>query len=325
MHDTPTTQNVRSSQLATTRRDFLKTSAGLAVGTLAAGIVRPAEARQLCHPCRWNCPMKLSLAAYSFNRALPRNWPAPREGKAEMTLEDFIDYCASLGLEGTELTSYYFRREITDWYLDELKVRTWGHGMEISGTAIGNNFCVAEGEPLRKEIELAKKWVDYAARLGAPVIRIFAGRVPKGDTEENAMKRCVASINELVEYAEPRGVMLGLENHGGVTATPEQLLSIVKRVKKSDYFGINFDSGNFQLPDPYAALEKIAPYAVNAQIKVSMHPQGRGSAAEPADFARIIKILKDAEYRGFVVLEYEEKDDPKENIPRHIDKLRSLI
>ncbi len=267
--------------------------------------------------------MKLSLAAYSFNKYLPSN-RAAQKTPPKMTLEEFVDYCATLDIEGTELTSYYFPKEVTPAYLNALKAQTHRLGLDISGTAIGNDFCLADGPERDAQLKLCRDWIDYSAALGAPVIRIFAGKVPKGDTEEQAVERCVAGIEKSLEYAAEKGVALALENHGGITATPEQLLKIVKAVKSSPWFGINFDSGNFRTADPYADLEQIAPYAINAQVKVSIS-KGEGAKKEPADMARIVDILKAAKYRGYLALEYEEAEDPWENIPGLIKTLRGLI
>jgi sugar phosphate isomerase/epimerase len=239
-----------------------------------------------------------------------------------MTLLDFIDYCAKLDLDGTELTGYYFPNPLTSEDLLEVKQRTFRLGLDISGTAIGNDFCMAEGPARDAELARCREWIDFAATMGAPVIRIFAGKVPKGDSEEAARERCVAGITQSLEFAAKRGVMLALENHGGITATPEQLLAIVKAVPASPWFGVNFDSGNFKTDDPYRDLEKIAPYAVNAQIKVAVFPNN--GPAEKTDFARVIDILKHAGYRGYVVLEYEDKH-PEEEIPAYVATLRKLI
>jgi sugar phosphate isomerase/epimerase len=100
------------------------------------------------------------------------------------------------------------------------------------------------------------------------------------------------------------------------------MLRIVEGVEDSRWFGVNFDSGNFRTDDPYRDLAKIAPYAINAQVKVAVAPNGN---KEEADLKRIVGILKDAGYRGYVVLEYEEPDDPRTMIPRYIDELRELI
>ena len=307
-----------SSPRSVSRRQFLTAGAVAAV----------ASATPLAHSAkpvtRAGGPyMKLSLAAYSFNRQLKRRPSAAALADAPMRLEDFVDYCAELNLDACEPTSYYFPAEVTTEYLLDLKHQAFRLGLDISGTAIGNDFCLPEGPEREEQLRMTREWIDHSATMGAPVIRIFAGNVPKGESERVALERCVAGINESLEYAAQKGVFLALENHGGITATPDQMLRIVEAVDASPWFGVNFDSGNFKTDDPYRDLARIAPYTVNAQIKVMMAPNG--GQKEPADLGRIIGILRDAGYRGYVVLEYEEREDPKEVIPKYIDELRALI
>ena len=260
--------------------------------------------------------LKLSLAAYSYRDYLT--------GKLQpkMTLDQFIELCAELGLDGTELTSYYFPENFDQAYLVSLKQKTFRLGLDISGTAIANDFCLPPGEARDKSLAHTRLWIDHAATMGAPVIRIFAGTVPQGDSDQAAIERCAAGINESLKYAAQKGVCLALENHGGITTRPEQMLEIIKRVDDSPWFGVNFDGGNFRSADPYADLAKIAPYAINVQIKADIF---RGDKREDTDFAKVIGILKDAGYRGYVVLEYESAEDPKTGVPRHIETLRRLI
>ncbi|MBX3444210.1 MAG: sugar phosphate isomerase/epimerase [Planctomyces sp.] len=265
---------------------------------------------------------KLALAAYSFHSRLPKNWPRAGERAGTMSLEDVIDFCAAQDLDGVELTSYYFPAEVTPPYLAALKEQTFRLGLDISGTAIGNDFCLPDGPERDAQLALTRQWIDYAAAMGAPVIRIFAGQTPRGDSESQAVERCVAGIEASLEHAAEKGVALALENHGGITATADQLLRIVRAVQPSPWFGVNFDSGNFHSADPYAELEHIAPYALNAQLKASIAPEGRKAAA---DLGRIVEILKAAGYRGYLVLEYEEPDDPFETIPGLLATLKSLI
>jgi sugar phosphate isomerase/epimerase len=259
--------------------------------------------------------MKLSLAAYSYRQFL-----TGKEGG--MTLDDFIRLCADLNLDGCELTSYYFPKDFKDDYLVHLKELTFRLGLDISGTAIANDFCLPPGPDRDATLAHTRKWIDHSALMGAPVIRIFAGKVPSGGTEDAAIELCVTGINEALEYAAQKGVFLALENHGGITATPEQMLKIIKGVKPSPWFGVNFDGGNFRGADPYAELAQIAPYAVNAQIKVDLY---REKTHEDADLARMVKILADANYRGYIVLEYEGAEDPKVAVPRHIAALRAIL
>lgn len=266
--------------------------------------------------------LRLSLAGYSFNSLMARRGTPEQIAKAEMTLEKFIEFCAAQNLAATELTGYYFPKQITTEYLLSLRTLTHRMGITISGTAIGNDFCLPEGDARQKQLQECREWIDYAAIMGAPAIRIFAGKVPNGDSEDAAIERCAAGINESLKYAATKGVFLAMENHGGITATPDQMLKIIDKVDSSPWFGVNFDSGNFQTDDPYRDLAKIAPWAVNAQIKASVSVSGK---QQPADFPRIVKILRDAGYRGFVALEYEEKEPPFEEIPKLLKQLRPLM
>jgi sugar phosphate isomerase/epimerase len=300
------------------RRSFLQ---GLALGAAATALPgRAFAATPVTRP--HGARFKLSLAAYSFNRVLPRRGDAKAQAKATMQLTDFIDFCAKMQLDACELTSYYFPDDVTTDYLMQVKQQTFRLGLDISGTAIGNDFCLKPGPDRDRELAQTREWIDHAATMGAPVIRIFAGKVPPGDDEASAIARCIEGINQSLEYAAAKGVYLGLENHGGITATPAQMLRIVEGVTPSPWFGVNFDSGNFRTADPYADLAQIAPYAVNAQIKVSMH---RDDRAERADFKRILDLLRAVDYRGYIVLEYEEDEDPFEAIPALLDELRGLI
>ncbi|HEY2253067.1 MAG TPA: sugar phosphate isomerase/epimerase family protein [Planctomycetaceae bacterium] len=298
------------------RRTFFKTAAagtGLALAASAwapsAPAASPIERNGKSH-------MKLSLAAYSFRKYLAEEKPPT------MTLDDFIRLCADLNLDGTELTSYYFPKDFNEDYLIHIKQLTFRLGLDISGTAIANDFCLPPGEAREKTLAHTRKWIDYAALMGAPVIRIFAGKVPAGDSEQAAIDRCAAGINECLDYAAQKGVCLALENHGGITATPEQMLKIIAQVKDSPWFGVNLDGGNFHTADPYSDLAKIAPYAINAQLKTDLAPLNK---KEDADLARIVKILADANYRGYIVLEYEGAEDPNTAVPRHIETLRKII
>ena len=258
---------------------------------------------------------KFSLAAYSYRDLLSGKSP-------KLTLDDFIRDCAALQLEGTELTSYYFPADVTPDELRRYKQLAFQLGLDVSGTAVGNDLCHPPGEARDKQIALVKKWVDNAAILGAPVIRIFSGKVGKGQTPDEAHALAVAGIEECCDYAGQHGVSLALENHGGLTTEPDGLLALVRDVK-SRWFGVNVDTGNFHTADPYADLARIAPYALNVQVKVEMHPKG-GTRA-PADFKRLAKIMADAGYRGYIVLEYEEKEDPRSACPRYMDELRQAF
>ncbi len=216
--------------MSLTRRHLLSAAAVAAAAALPSHRVIVAADP----PKRPGTPLlKLSLAGYSFNSQMVKRGTAEEIAKAEMSLERFIDFCAAQGLGATELTGYYFPRVITTEYLLSLRAQTHRLGLTISGTAIGNDFCLPEGEARQKQLAECREWIDYAAIMGAPVIRIFAGKIAKGDSEDTAVMRCAEGINESLKYAATKGICLALENHGGITATPEQMLKIIDRVDTS--------------------------------------------------------------------------------------------
>jgi sugar phosphate isomerase/epimerase len=299
-----------------TRRGFL--SAAGAAAVLGASDALAIEPIARPGPPR----MKLSLAAYSFRKYLTdyrRGRPSGAPGS--MTMDDFVELCARLELDATEPTSYYIPAPVDPAYLRRLRRRAYLLGLSVSGTAIGNTFTHPPGPQLDQEIAHVKAWIDHASELGAPAIRIFAGDVQKGTTEEDARRWCIDAIRTCCDYAGKRGVILALENHGGIVTRADQLLAIVRAVD-SEWFGVNWDSGNFKSEDAYAELEQAAPYAVTAQIKTKI---GSPAGSKPADLARVIGILKKAGYRGFVSLEYEDEEDPRTAVPRHLETLRKLI
>src|SRR2546421_5647914 len=110
-----------------------------------------------------------------------------------MTLDELMDTAAAMNPAAVELTAYYFP-ETTPEYLAHLKGKCTRLGLDVSGTAVGNNFCVRDPAKLREQIDYVKHWVDVASRLGAKTIRIFAGNPGKDDTEEQARARCVDAI-----------------------------------------------------------------------------------------------------------------------------------
>lgn len=257
--------------------------------------------------------LKLSLAAYSFRQMLDLKKPT-------MTLFDFIDLASTLPLDAVELTSYYFA-ETSDAYLDKLKAHAASKKLAISGVPVGNNFCIKDDAKRAAQIQLVKDWTVRAARLGAKTVRIFAGNLEKGETLEMAQQRVVAAMEECLQVAEKHKIYLALENHGGITATPEQLLALVKPIK-SEWLGVNIDTGNFRTADPYADIAKIAPYGVVSQVKTEVYP---GNKKEEADLGRVVKILKEANFHGYVALEYEAAEDAKIAVPRYVKELRKLI
>jgi sugar phosphate isomerase/epimerase len=132
----------------------------------------------------------------------------------------------------------------------------------------------------------------------------------------------VAAIEECCAYAGEKGVHLALENHGGPTSDAAGLLQFVRDVK-SPWFGVNLDTGNFHSDDIYGEIEQVAPYALNVQVKVVTI--GPDKVKKSADFARLAKILRGVGYRGYIVLEYEEAGDPREECPKFLREIKTAF
>ncbi len=306
-------------KMSTNRREFLgrlaltsaATAGGLAgvFGTPDAKAIEPVK-RDIAGP-----KYKFTLAGYSYRKLLTGKDP-------ECSLDDFVRDCAKFGLEGTEPTSYYFPQLVTDQYLCQLKALAFRLGLSISSTAVGNQFCTPPGAVRDQQIASVKQWIDHAAVLGAPVIRIFSGSEGQGQTHDEALRLALEAIEECCDYAGTRGIYLGLENHGGLTSTAESMLQIIQAVK-SPWFGAWMDTGNFRTGDVYQELEKIAPYTLHVQVKVVTSSQEQGQ--QPTDYSRLARILNSVGYRGWICLEYEEDEDPRVACPKHIAKLREAF
>lgn len=299
------------------RRNFFKSAAqtGLAVSSfsLLENFARAIEPFHRSGQPRF----LLSLAAYSFREFFNTKDPAKK-----IDLFRFIDFCAENGCDGAELTSYYFPMPLTDDYLIKIRRHCFLRGIEVSGTACGNNFALPKGDKLTAQINSVKSWIDHAAIMGAPHIRVFAGAAAKGLTDAEARKMCISSLEEVCDYAGTKGIFLGLENHGGIVAEADGILEIVQAVK-SPWLGINLDTGNFHTADPYGDLARIAPYAVNVQVKAQVKKKN-ATENEPVDLPRVFKILRDANYQGYVALEYEPKADPWTHVPELLKGMKEF-
>lgn len=261
-------------------------------------------------------PPKLSIAAYSYRKYLPE-----KDRAGEMSLFDLCDLAAEWGLDAVEPTSYYFTDE-SPAFMHRLKAHAFRLGLDMSGTAVRNNFSHPDPDVRKQDVAHVSRWVDHAVELGAPCIRVFAGNPHDDVTENAAVDLVIGEMKRACDYAGSRGVFLALENHGYLTGTAAEVMRIVNGVDH-EWLGVNLDSGNFTVA-PYENMAALAPYSVNVQLKVDVTTQD-GSGKEEADYARIFKILEDAGYRGYVALEYEGREDPKTGVPKFLDRVRNAV
>jgi sugar phosphate isomerase/epimerase len=233
-----------------------------------------------------------------------------------MTLEDFIRECYAMGLDGVDLTEYFFPTTEAA-YLKKLKRLALDYGLDISGAAIGGAFAVPDAQRA-EHVAFAKEWVDIAVMLGAPCLRVFAGPVPEGATEDEAMAWCIDGLKQVAPYGEEKGVVIALENHGGITSTAEQVKQLVEGVG-SDWLGITLDVGNYRT-DPYREIAETVPYTVTVHAK----NQIGGEPPQMIDYPRVVEILRDGGFKGYLSIEFHVGPDAKVAVPRFAHYLKSL-
>ncbi|HQR92339.1 MAG TPA: sugar phosphate isomerase/epimerase family protein [Sediminibacterium sp.] len=269
----------------------------------------PSEAGQGKH-------LKLSLNAYSFNDMLKSK---------SMSIEELIDFCAQMGFEGIDLTGYYFPgypQVPSDEFLYKIKRRAHLAGLSISGTGIKNDFAQLDAEKRKKDIQLVKDWIIVAAKLGAPVIRIFSGvDIPKGYSWEVIATWMAKDIQECVDFGKSQGVIVALQNHNDFIKNALEVQDLFKLVNR-EWFGLVLDIGSYQQGDPFSQIQATIPLAVNWQLKEEMYQDGK---AVKTDVAKILKMILSSNYRGFIPIETLGKGDPKQNIAMIINKLKGAL
>lgn len=255
---------------------------------------------------------RIGTSTYSFWHFLPEKVP----------IEFVMEKAWELDLDGVEILHVQMESEDND-YVNSLKNLALSLGLDVYCLAIHQNFVKPSEEQREKEVEHTKHCLEIAYKLGAPAIRLNSGRwgtirsfdelmankgkeppIP-GYTDEDAFEWVVESIEKCLPVAENLGVVMALENHWGLTATPEGVVKIVESVD-SKWLRVLMDAGNF-VEDTYNGLRKIAPYTVLVHVKTYY---GGGVWYElDIDYSRIFKILREVGYRGYLSIEFEGKED----------------
>ncbi|MBC7829772.1 MAG: sugar phosphate isomerase/epimerase [Chitinophagaceae bacterium] len=295
------------------RRKFLQSS--IALSTLPfAGFSAVASPADMAAPV--NNRFKISLNAYSFNTPL-------RSG--ETSLLQMIEFCAVQGFDAADVTGYYFPgypEPPSDEYIYQLKRKAHQLGVAISGTGVRNDFTDPDKSIRAKDVVLVKKWIETAAKLGAPVIRIFAGKaVPEKFTWEAVADWMTEDIRTCVEHGKKHGVIIALQNHNDFVKTADQTIDLIKRIN-SEWFGLVLDTGSFVTNEPYDEIKKTISYAVNWQIKEKLNYKGK---SENMDLVKLFRIIKASSYRGFLPIETLSPGDPAVIIPPFLKQVREAM
>lgn len=249
--------------------------------------------------------IQYSLNAYSFNAAL-------RSG--EMTFFDMMDYAASIGLDAVDLTAYYFSSYPNTPDSSELfayKHRALKLGLDIPWTGVRNNFVDPNADARQADLKKIRNWLEVTSKLGATIMRVFTGRHQhQGYSRNQVMEWLVEEYKACAEYGEQQGVIVGLQNHHEFLFNSTEIIEVINRVD-SKWFGLVLDIGSLHAEDPYAEMEKLAPYASYWFIKEHVFTGGERT---PVDMTKIASLLHNQGYQGYVSFESLANQDPKQII-----------
>jgi sugar phosphate isomerase/epimerase len=277
------------------RRSFLRTTAaaGAAVGLSSfpqAGAVGAEKGEPL---------FKISLAEWSFHRDL-------RVGKMD-NLDFPVIAKRDCGIDCVEYVNVFFKDKAKDQsYLKELMKRC-----DDNGVTSGLIMCDGEGDlgdpdktKRHQAVEKHYKWVEAAKFLGCHSIRVNARST---GTPQEQHDRAVDGLRQLSEFGAKHDINVIVENHGGLSSNGAWLAGVIKAVELKNCgtlpdFG-NFEVSNSEQYDPYKGVEELMPYAKGVSAK--SHVFDKDGNESQIDYFKMMKIVLDAGYHGYVGIEWE--------------------
>jgi L-ribulose-5-phosphate 3-epimerase len=282
-----------------TRREFLRTTA--AAGTsLGLGACTPAQDQARSPIAPSTQPLfRISLAEWSLHRALKGG---------QMTNLDFPARArGEFGIEAVEYVNSFFKdRAHDDTYLADLHKRCDDLGVKSLLIMCDGEGALGDADDGARKQAIANhhKWLDAAARLHCHSIRVNAAG--SGEREELA-RHAADSLHALAEYAEPLGLNVIVENHGGLSSDGAWLADVMRRadhprVGTLPDFG-NFSLGDGRWYDRYQGVRELMPWA--KAVSAKSHDFDEQGACIETDYRRMLEIVIAAGYRGWIGVEYE--------------------
>lgn len=259
---------------------------------------------------------KLSLNLYSFNSLL-------RAGKVD--LFEMLDFCAEHNFDAIDPTGYYFPGypEVpSDTFINNFKKKAFVLGLDISGTGIRNDFAQPDAKKRQADVELAKKWIEAASKLGIPNLRLFSGNHDhKGYSRNEVLDWMVKDIRTCCAHGKQFGVIIAIQNHNDFLKTANEVNELFERVD-SKWLGLNLDIGSYRQKNPYEEIQKNIHHAITWQIKENVWVDGK---EVPTDFVKLFKIIRAAGYRGYLPLETLGEGDPFQKVGTLLKEVRKVL
>ncbi len=254
---------------------------------------------------------------------------------------DFLDYAAEIKADGVELLDVFWRDIESE--LPQVEAKLKETGLPVACYSTGNNFANPDAEARQADIQRMRQAIDMAVRFGAPVVRVFAGDLAEGVAYEQARTWIVEGLKSVVPYAEEKGIRLALENHGLMAGKGQQVKELIQSVG-SDVLGSTFDCGNFLLVEdtPEAAIEILLPYVYHVHFKDfrpapedfdgpsykglgGTHLVGTIAGEGMVDLEVILGRLQQHGYDGWLAVEFEGLEEPREGTKESLQNLRTVL
>ena len=280
------------------RREFIKKSAAATVGGMA---VMSTSTSVLSAMHRTADPIyKISLAEWSLHRAL---------FAGDMNHLDFAGAARSFSIDGIEYVNQFFKDKAQDTsYLQQMIDRANDNGVTNLLIMIDGEGNLGEPEDAERmrAVENHKKWVDAARFLGCHSIRVNARSNPELSYDEQ-MRLAADGLRALAEYADGQGIDVIVENHGGPSSDGAWLVGVMK-MADHPRVGTLPDFGNFMISqghwyDRYKGVAEMMPYA--KAVSAKSHEFDELGNEIRTDYEKMMRIVLDAGYRGYVGIEYE--------------------
>ncbi len=272
------------------RRDLLKGGLGFAAAPLALTLSREAEAAP---------KYRISLAQWSLHKTL--------FGKKLDNLDFAMTAKKEFGIEGVEYVNQFFMDKARDKsYLAEMKKRAKDHGVRSLLIMVDGEGNLGDPDAAKRTraVENHYQWVEAAKELGCHSIRVNAA---SSGTYEEQINLAADGLRRLTEFAAPHKLNVIVENHGGLSSNGAWLVSTIKKVDHPRCgtlpdFG-NFNLGNGQEYDRYKGVTEMMPFA--KAVSAKSHDFDNTGSETKTDYYKMMKIVTEAGYKGFVGIEYE--------------------
>jgi L-ribulose-5-phosphate 3-epimerase len=272
--------------------------------------------------------MNLGVSTYSF-------WHFKGD---KLPLREYLRMASRFGFSGVEILENHLESLSAD-YLKGLRRQAFDLGLCIYSVSIHNNFVKPSETERENELNKVKTMMNAAYILGATIARVNTGRWQtsknfdelmdkkgvespiQGYTDDDAFNWVKESVEKLVPTAEDLGVIIGMENHWGVSKNAKDMVRLLSAIK-SNCFKAILDTGNF-IEDTYQQMETVASYAAMVQAKTYF---GGGVWYQlDLNYDTIFDILKRNGFNGWVSLEYEGKADYEEGVSKSKQLLSKYI